>query len=589
LERFGCSEHPNSLWFSCRFIFNGCITNASAELTQPQPLIFTSVDTVDVICKGGSEGRISVALTGGTLPYIYEWNNGLPDTNIVENLPSLATPYTLTVRDANNCINDSFSYIIKEPADSLDIIIVDTIQNPCFGNELGTIEINGFGGWGTYEFSLDSIFWSSNGLFSNLGAANYKTFVRDYRGCVNNKHIEVTQPDTLIAIVQNVYTISCVNYADGALLAQVTGGTMPYSYLWDDALNQTNDTADNLAAGTYIVLVTDANSCTDTAYSTLSQPTRVTIASIDTADIVCFGGSDGHIGLDLQGGTPPYSYSWSPAQADTNYIDLLPEGTYEVHTFDNNGCAGDTFVYQVKSPAAALSIIEVQTAHIDNLCFSDAMGELKVRASGGWGTYQYSTDLSVWQKDSVYANLPALVYTISARDTAGCIENVNVEITQPAQLQITAASSENTITASASGGTPPYSFSLNGGAWQSSGQYNGLAAGTYHVQVRDDNNCGPVQSNALILETGINLVNDDFARIYPNPTNGLFYIEFIGTTAQELLIEIYSLTGARIYENVYQVSVGLTNTVQIDMTDIPQGVYMVKVNGNLLRAKLVKE
>lgn len=568
---------------------NGCIANANMNLTQPQPLVFVSIDTIDVTCKDGTDGSISVELTGGVLPYSYEWSNSLPDTNFVGNLESLVTPYTLTVRDGNNCINDSLSYIVKEPADSLNIIIVDTTHNPCYGNALGNIEITGFGGWGTYEYSIDSLSWLPTGVYPDLSASIYRTFVRDYRGCTFARDIEIKQPDSLMATISVLNFISCANFNDARLLANVTGGIQPYSYTWDDVLNQTNDTAINLTAGTYNVLVTDINSCSDTAYRTLNQPTEIVINSVDTANIICMGGTDGHIGLTLQGGTPPYSYVWNPSQSDTSYIDNLPEGIYEVRTFDNNGCPGDTFIYQVKSPASALQIVEVTSSHINNLCFGDNIGELKVRASGGWGSYNFSSNLIDWQTDSVFVDLIALSYTISVRDTAGCIEDIGATITQPSQLIINSVVSGNSITAAGSGGTPPYSYSLNGGSWQSSGVYNNLASGTYRIQVRDDNNCGPVQTEDLIVETGVTETSLENAKIYPNPSNGMVSIELPGILNADILIEIYSLTGARIYSNIHSVSTEHENTIQIDLTYIPHGVFMVKIDGALLNTKLIKD
>ncbi|MBN2485253.1 MAG: T9SS type A sorting domain-containing protein [Bacteroidales bacterium] len=645
---------------------NGCLAFSTTGVTQPQPLAFVTIDTIDVSCKGGSDGRIEVELSGGVLPYSYEWNQGLPDTNVVENLKSGPTAYTLTVRDANNCINDTLAYIVKEPANSLEINLINLSDVLCYNNSNGIVEIEGTGGWGGYEFALEGSPWQPDGLYEDLSASEYTLYLRDNGGCTDTLIVEIGQPAELTANAIVLNQISCYNGSDGSLSVEVSGGTMPYAYLWNDGAAQTNDTAAGLSTGNYTVVVTDANNCTINAAGEITQPDSlmvsieieralncyytpdailravvtggtmpygyqwddenlqtsqqasglgkgsysvevtdqngctnyanieiespdsIKIVSVDTANVVCFGDNNGHIGVTMQGGTAPYTFAWSPEMPDTNFVSGLPAGTYTVVTFDALNCPGDTFTYEVKAPSMALGVDEVLTGHTDNLCFEDANGVFEANATGGWGGYEYSVDQIDWQLSPVFADLVAAAYTLTVRDNLGCMAEKVINISHPEQLIINSAVSGKDISVLASGGTPPYTYSLNGEAWQSFGLFTNLSAGTYIVRVMDNNNCGPVESNSLIVLSNISETALSNARLYPNPSNGLINVEFNSKLPQDIIIEIYSLSGARVFNNIYYPD-GMVNSVQIDVSTIPQGIYLVKANGILLGSKLIKE
>jgi hypothetical protein len=439
---------------------------------------------------------------------------------------------------------------------------------------------------------MDSAFWQSNSAFSNLAASVYSAYVRDYKGCIVKSGIEITQPDSLSASILEIQQVSCYNSADGALKAVVTGGTLPYNYSWNDALSQADDTASGLIPGNYRVIITDAHACIDSANHTLTQPLPLMLNNADTADISCFGEADGRIAVYFAGGTLPYAYQWNNGQPDTNVIENLAalDIPYALTVVDANGCENDSFAYQVKGPDADILIEEDIASHTDNLCFGDQLGSFTLLTSGGWENYEYSLDLTNWQTASTFNSLAAFSYSVSVRDSKGCLKEVGITITEPQQLQATAAVNLKTITVSASGGTPPYSYSLNGGSPQTSSSFTNLAAGTYYVEADDANNCGPVRiDNLVVASTGVLDSKELITSIYPNPSKGIFNIDYVLTGNATVKIQVYSLTGSMVFDKTIDATDGLNNTVQLDLTGLLKGAYLIKVNGYLLDTKLIIE
>ena len=174
--------------------------------------------------------------------------------------------------------------------------------------------------------------------YTTPGNYTVELTMMDISGCTDVATVSITvQPDLTVNLVPT--NISCFGEVDGEATATPTNGTSPYTYLWDDGLGQTTTTATGLAAGTYTVIVTDANSCDDTLTTTIIEPTEIFITGVMSYDN---GTSNGAIDATITGGTTPYaSFLWSTTETIED-ISGLAAGDYTLTVTDDNGCTKDT-------------------------------------------------------------------------------------------------------------------------------------------------------------------------------------------------------------------------------------------------------
>ncbi|MFQ5335304.1 MAG: gliding motility-associated C-terminal domain-containing protein, partial [Flavobacteriales bacterium] len=214
--------------------------------------------------------------------------------------------------------------------------------------------------------------------------------------------------------------------------------------------------------------------------------------SISSTDETC-DNADGTATASPSGATSPYTYQWDANTGNqTNATATgLSAGSYSVTISDANNC--DTVV--TVTVGQSQSITSVQTSTTDASCSADDGSVTVTSVSGGTGPYQYSLDGSTYQSSNAFNNLAAGSYTVYVKDNNGCTATATAVVNQPDQPVPAAAvknkdcSSAGSITATASGGTPPYTFSINGGTPQSDGSFNGLSPGSYTITVMDDNGC----------------------------------------------------------------------------------------------------
>ncbi|MBK9048897.1 MAG: SprB repeat-containing protein [Bacteroidetes bacterium] len=282
---------------------NGCQSNSSATVTQPvAALNATSTADQMVSCFGGSNGAISVVVTGGTSPYTYVWSNGAT----TQNISGLTNgTYTVTVTDANGCIDGSSS-TISQPAAALNAASAVTQVVSCFGGSDGSINVSVSGGTSPYSF-----LWSNGATtedLSNTIAGTYTVTITDANGCTTTQSKTITQPAAALAATANPsINVLCFGGNNGAISLTVSGGTPGYNYEWNTGATSQN--ISGLLAGTYTVTVTDARGCTTSSSATITQPAASLSASANvSANVSCFGGNNGSINVTVAGGTSPYSY-----------------------------------------------------------------------------------------------------------------------------------------------------------------------------------------------------------------------------------------------------------------------------------------
>src|SRR5690606_13138171 len=220
---------------------------------------------------------------------------------------------------------------ITEPTAIVSNSVVANIS--CNGANDGIITIAPTGGVGPYTY-----LWNTNDTgtaLTGLSTGTYSVTITDASGCTLVEDVIITEPDVLDTTGTQT-DVSLYNGNDGEAVVTVTGGTSPYTYAWSPS-GGTSDTASNLTAGTYTVVVTDANGCTTTEIFTITQPIPLMVQSVSQTNVNCNGGSDGTASVSVIGGNAPYTYLWTPTGGISETATGLPAGVYNVEITDSTG------------------------------------------------------------------------------------------------------------------------------------------------------------------------------------------------------------------------------------------------------------
>ena len=279
----------------------------------------------------------------------------------------------------------------------------------------------------------------------------------------------------------------------------MTGGTTPFTYLWDDPGAQSNATATGLCDGTFCVTVTDANGCVAIDCITITEPVAIVLTLVPTG-ILCFGNCDGSIDLTISGGVLPYTYSWLPGGMTAQDITNQCAGTYTVTVTDSNGIitAGAT---TINEPSAALA---AAVAGTDILCNGDATGAVNLTVTGGTAPYTYLWDDPAASTTEDISGLPIGTYTATVTDANGCTTTASYTVTEPTAITLNTSGNDancgqvdGDVTVFPTGGTGAYTYQWDDPSSQTNANATGLGAGTYNVTVTDANGCTQTASQNI--------------------------------------------------------------------------------------------
>jgi PKD repeat protein len=469
---------------------NGCSRSSGITVTDAAA-ISISVAAVDESCGNGN-GTATATPSGGTGPYIYAWDD--PGTQTTQTAVGLsAGTYNVTITDASGCevSTDLFSAAIISSTPLVSDATATATNITCNGAADGMAIANATTGITPYTYAWDDPGNQTTQTAIGLLIGTYTVTVTDAFGCfMIATTAAITEPSAIVLSTSST-DATCGN-ADGSATVSITsGGTPPFSYLWDDSGAQTTAIASNLLAGGYSVTVTDANGCTETATATVTDIGAPT-ANATGSSLICNGDSDGTATVTVTGGAPPYAYSWnsSPVQTDSTATGLTG-GTYTATVTDAIGCIAA--VNATVSEPAALS---TTTSTTNSSCTTDD-GSATVAVTGGTGAYTYLWDDAGAQTTAMANGLGVGTYIVVVTDNNGCSVNDSATVSNanPPSLTDTATnesctgSANGSATVSASGGTVPYSYLWDDAGAQTTATANGLGAGTYNVVVTDAGGC----------------------------------------------------------------------------------------------------
>ena len=320
---------------------DGCETlSFNYEIVEPNFLSITLDEKLNILCFGDSTGKILVTVSGGTAPFNYEWTDNLGnkynrDVGNVFNKGDLSFipfgVYDLKVTDENGCITTLENVELTQPED-LKVEIVKTDLN-CFGLNDGTITVTPSGGVVPYTYE-----WSDFGngaARENLPAGTYTVKVIDKNLCEESVDIIIKQAP-LFNIVPVVTPVTCFGDNDGTISLNIDGGESPITVTWsDDASAGVNRT--NLKPGNYNVVLTDGFGCVIDEVFQILEPAELILSSFVSDAVDCDNPLSGSIDLQVVGGNPPYSFSWSNGET-TEDLTGIGANNYTVTVTDSKGC-----------------------------------------------------------------------------------------------------------------------------------------------------------------------------------------------------------------------------------------------------------
>ena len=463
---------------------NGCQDSTEVTITQPDPILIAQDSVHQVSCSGNLDGDIYISVSGGTGSYAYEWSNG-STTQDNENIA--AGTYKVIVSDANGC-RDSLEVTLTG-ADPVEITR-DSVQNvTCNGGMDGAGYISVSGGDGNFAYS-----WSDGSEQQDLtgvAAGTYKVIVTDGNGCQDSTEVTITQPDPILIAQDSVHQVSCSGNLDGDIYISVSGGTGSYAYEWSNG--STTQDNENIAAGTYKVIVSDANGCRDSLEVTLTGADPVEITRDSVQNVTCNGGEDGAIYITTEGGEGLLTHEWSNGSIFPD-ITNLPAGNYTITVTDRNECQS-TMSFEINEPSEITGEAEVE----DVSCNGAADGSASIDATGGTPEYLYiwpDGDTAQFRND-----LTAGSYEVTIKDDNQCESNLSVDINEPDALTLEIADKNDILchgnangsaSIEISGGTPEYDIQWSNDEEEE--RITGLAQGEYNVTVTDNNGCQVVGS-----------------------------------------------------------------------------------------------
>ena len=458
---------------------NGCTAVATATVDDSSSPT-ASANGSGTTC-GEANGNVTASATNGTAPYTYEWSNG--STEAMQSNLSAGT-YTVTVTDAAGCTGEATATVVESNPITANVSSTNTT---CEENN-GTATVEGANGTSPYTYEWFN--GSTSNMVSGLIAGTYPVTVTDALGCTAEGSAIVEDSSAPVASASASQTTCDAD--NGSASASASGGTSPYTYAWSNG--STDQNISDLAAATYTVTVTDGEGCTSSAAITVGASSNVD-ADASATETSC-GMNNGMATVDATNGTSPYTYLWSTA-ATTQMIMGLEPGDYMVTVTDANGCSdvASVLVEDSEMPSA-VAVASPTECGVDN-------GTVSVGVFGGATPYTY-----LWSNGStenMINSLAAGSYSVTVTDAEGCTVNSSATVEDSSSPMVsinrensTCGEENGSLSANASGGTSPYTYSWSNGA-NTPNQVN-LSAGTYSLTVTDAAGCS-AESSATIEDS----------------------------------------------------------------------------------------
>ncbi|MBQ3617588.1 MAG: PKD domain-containing protein [Bacteroidales bacterium] len=558
------------------------------KIKGPEKLEYQGCTTVDVsVCYGKDNGSITFNQpTGGTGSYMYsiDGENYTQSSPIFENLVGDYS-YKLSVRDENLCKTSPIVVALNQPSKVSITKVLSTNVTSCYGDNTGSIDIIAMGGTGLLKYSIlpDRNDYQSNNKFF-VEAGTYYPKVEDEEGCSAEYDEQIiTQPNPLVlnTVEAPSNMIKCNGDATGVINCMAIGGTSPYYYSIDNLSGGISKnygelcTFSSLAAGSYLVKVTDSKSCvSDKVEVKISEPTLLTLSILSHSDATCYNKSDAEVVLEGSGGSSNYTFYYQRnntgyRSSKDNKLSSLLAGNYNFKVMDGNNCESSILNLELKQPNELVADPQVTDV---STCYDDDNGKIEVVVTGGTEPYSYSINNGPYQSSNVFDNLAFGYYNIKVDDNNHCSGDAafhrNLFVNAPTQLSISNFSYKNVegckgtssgkISFDVGGGYGTVVFSNDGGnSYINETRFRGidflnLPAGVYYPIAKDERGC-TVQGPTVVIsepeKLEISSIKTDSARCYGDYSGSVHITVVGGKQRQAQFPYSFYLNGSTVPDN----------------------------------------
>lgn len=509
-------------------------TTASVTVTSFAAPITANAGPDMMVCADNPSVNLAGTVTGVTTGI---WTGGAgtfspSDTSLnTTYTPSAAeiingvVVLTLTTTNTLGCPPDTDNVILF--INSFTAEVNTTPSNvSCSGFTNGTATAVITGGFPPFTYSWSTTPVQTTQTAINLSPGTYTCVVTDSHGCTGSATVAITEPPPM-SLSMGGFSTTCNGVCNGQTVVLPSGGSGSYTYLWQPG-NITTAAATGLCPGQYTVTVSDINGCTLSDSAMVTQPPPIVLNTTSSPAYCQL--ANGSASVTASGGTGSFTYHWLPGGQTTNSISNIFPGSYTVTVTDANSCTQSATVNIANTPGVTVSVTNV----VMPLCSNSCDGSATAVTNGGYPPFQYSWNSIPPQSSATATNLCAGTYSVIITDSASCPDTAIVVITAPPLLTLSAGTvspicigQSVTMTAAASGGTLPYTYS-----WSPSGPtVSPVITTTYTVTVTDGNGClapsqqviVPVNSPLSVTVSGNQLVcmhNAEVLTAYGSGGNG---------------------------------------------------------------------
>ena len=466
-----------------------CIGTVTRTVNAGVSNVTGTATSTPTSCAGAADGTITVTPTAGGAPYDYSINNGVTYQTSATFTGLTAASYTIIIRSAGACTG---AVMVNVAAGASTIASTNvTVPTSCNGASDGSVTITPTSGTGPYQYNIDGGTFQASNIFNGLAAGPHTLIIRDITTtCTGTFNINIAAGANL-AFTNNVTATSCPGINNGAITVTPTNGLAPYSFALDGGTAQAGGTFTGLASGAHTVIFTDANTCSGTVNFNVAQGAALTVAATAVATS-CPGINNGSAtAVPGVAGTYTYAIDGGAAQ-NTPTFSGLASGNHSILMTAPSGCTG-TVSFTIAAGAAITGSFTA-TATTCNVATN---GTATATPTNGSAPYTYSLDGGAFGNSATFNNLSSGAHIITIRDNNGCTGNVNVTVPVGAGISATAATTatacpginNGTITITASAGTTPYTYALDGGTAQAANIFNNVSGGVHTVLVSDASGC----------------------------------------------------------------------------------------------------
>lgn len=590
---------------------NNCIATESFIITEPEVLAIASVVKTPPSAIGVDDASIAVTIKGGTPNYNYSWldqnknviftdNNQSSNTSIYN---IYAGQYFISITDAQGCT------IVERDLDKVDPLFIDLVQInsvQCFGDATASIKALTSGGlpgyyYKWYNVNDPAVIVGTAETLTNAKAGTYYVIATDsFDKSIQSQNITINQPTALANTLSSEY-VRCGDLNDWTITSAVSGGTLPYTYLWNTGAKTPNLV--EVIPGNYSLIVTDKNGCSITKNITVTAPAHLD-ASENIKIPTCYAGSDATIVVTTIAGIAPFTYLWNTGET-SNTLSNAKAGIYSIEIKDSKGCIISR-TYTIENPPQDI----INLGEDVTLCFDQTL-TINATIKDDQATYSWTSDKGFKSTDAMITVSQPAIYTVVVTNKLGCeatdsiqISSQNTAISAEFAVSSQAFLNEKIIVVDISNPIPDeVEWILPASAIVASkdkdyAEISFNTIGEHDITlITKKGNCVATQTKTIIVTEGeyenpddTNLQKKFDLTIFPNPSDGHFTVDVTLDKIMPAHIKVYNLSNNQVIDSKYEEGKD-KYSFNFSLNGLPSGIYFVlfeSQQGNKLRKIIIK-